>query len=126
MLKAPAERNAVPRRTKAAVADSQQDLRLIESSSAPAGELKGRVASFELTSPALALTWDLELSEQPTAPPKDRRQSPHLSGRDLWSERASLYKPGRTISAALLGSNVSESWAVIKKDTDKSSQFYCW
>lgn len=82
----------LPRRTKAAVADSQQDLRLIKSSTAPEGELKGRVASFELTCPALVVTWDLVrgdyCSDQPTAPPKDRRQSPHLNGCDLWSERA--------------------------------------
>lgn len=95
-----------PRRTKAAVADSQQHLRLIKSTCAPAGGLKGRVASFELACPALAVTWDVELgnysSDQPTAPPEDRRPPRHLSGCDLWSEPASLYKPGCTISAACL------------------------
>lgn len=96
-----------PRRTKAAVADSQQHLRLIKSTSAPAGGLKGRVASFELTCPALVVTWDVEChgkyrSDQPTAPPEDRRPPRHLSGCDLWSERPSLYKPGCTISAACL------------------------
>lgn len=115
-----------PNRTKAVVANSQQDLGLNKSTSAPAGWHKGRVVSFELICLALAVTWDVELCDyccdRRTAPPKDCCQSPHLNSHDLWSERARLYKPGCTISASCL----EVTWMSHKKNSDKSSQLYYW